>query len=146
MVYTELTKKAMKLAYEKHAGQTDRGGMPYIFHPIHLAEQMATEREVCVALLHDILEDTTMVPQELRDMGFPDEWVDDIKYLTKAPVESYEDYIQLLARHPVPRKVKLADLIHNADLSRLKKIRPEDVERSQKYIYFAKILDKWSEK
>lgn len=142
MVYTELTKKAMQLAYERHAGQTDRGGMPYIFHPMHIAEQMSTERETCVALLHDILEDTDTTPQELRDMGFPDEWVDDIKYLTKAPTESYDDYITLLARHSVPRKVKLADLLHNSDLTRLKKVTDKDVERMHKYIKYIKILEK----
>lgn len=143
MVYTELTKKAMDLAYKAHAGQTDRGGMPYIFHPIHLAEQMSTEREVCVALLHDILEDTTIVPEELRQMGFPDAWVDDIKYLTKAPLETYDEYIKVLARHDVPRKIKIADLIHNSDLTRLKKVTEKDLERKDKYLKYIEILEKW---
>lgn len=142
MVYTELTKKAMKLAYEQHAGQVDRGGIPYIFHPIHIAEQMITEREICVALLHDILEDTIIVPEELRQMGFPDEWVRDIELLTKSPTESYEDYIMRLAPFEIPRKVKLADLRHNITLERLDKVTEKDIARKTKYIKYIKILEK----
>lgn len=141
MIYTELTKKALILAYREHDGQVDKAGVPYIYHPIHVAEQMETEREVCVALLHDILEDTAIVPEELRQMGFPDEYVDDIKYLTRAPGETYAEYIQLLADKPVPRKVKIADLKHNIDLTRLPKVTEQDIKRKKRYEKFLKILE-----
>lgn len=142
MVYTELTKKAMRLAYEQHDCQSDRGGTPYIFHPYHIAEQMETEREICVALLHDILEDTIVVPEELRQMGFPDDWVDDIVKLTKTQSETYDEYIMRLAPFEVPRKVKLADLRHNATLERLDKVTEKDIARKTKYIKYIKILEK----
>ena len=58
MIYTELTKKALRLAYEAHTGQEDKAGIPYICHPLHLAEQMNDEISTCVALLHDVVEDT----------------------------------------------------------------------------------------
>ena len=66
MVYTKLTVKAMKIAYNAHHGQLDRSGAPYIFHPYHLAEQMNDEYTVCAALLHDTVEDTDMTIEELE--------------------------------------------------------------------------------
>ena len=74
MVYTPLTIKAMKLAYNAHEGQFDQSGVPYIFHPVHLAEQMEDEVSTCVALLHDILEDTDFTVQDL-EKEFPKEVV-----------------------------------------------------------------------
>ena len=76
MIYTEMTRKAMKLAYDAHQGQTDKSGVPYIFHPIHLAEQMQEEDTAVCALLHDVVEDTPYTLADLADMGFPREVTD----------------------------------------------------------------------
>ncbi len=72
MIYTELTKKALKLSFEAHKDQIDKSGMPYVFHPFHLAEQMDTEEKVIVALLHDVVEDTEYSLKDLENMGFPE--------------------------------------------------------------------------
>lgn len=119
MLYTELTKKAMVLAYRAHEGQLDKGGVPYIFHPFHVAEQMNTEEEICVALMHDVVEDTDITFEEIEAEGFPKSVVDAIRILTKADGEDYMDYITRVKDHPLAVKVKLADLEHNSDASRL---------------------------
>ena len=70
MIYTEMTKKALKLCFEAHKEQIDKSGMPYVFHPFHLAEQMQDEETTIVALLHDVIEDTDYTLDDLRKMGF----------------------------------------------------------------------------
>ena len=93
MVYTELTKKAMNIAYDAHHGQYDKGGVPYIYHPIHLAEQMDSEYECIVALLHDVVEDTDV---SINDLGkiFPKEVIEAIKLLTHDVTIEYMEYIR----------------------------------------------------
>ena len=78
MIYTQLTCEAMKIAYNAHHGQVDKGGIPYIFHPYHLAEQMPDEYTTCVALLHDVVEDTDVTLEMLRD-SFPEEVVEAVE-------------------------------------------------------------------
>ena len=118
MIYTHLTNQAMKLAYEAHHGQVDKGGIPYIFHPYHLAEQMDDECSTCVALLHDVVEDTQITLEQLRQV-FPQEVVDAVAVLTHPKDEPYLDYIRRVCENPIAKKVKLADLQHNSDESRL---------------------------
>lgn len=119
MIYTPLTCWALQIACTAHTTQLDKAGLPYIHHPLHLAEQMADEVSTCVALLHDVLEDTGMDAGDLRTTGFPDEVVNAISSLTRREGETYKDYIQRLAHDPIARKVKIADLEHNSDTSRL---------------------------
>ena len=76
MIYTPLTKAAMEIAYRAHHGQLDKSGVPYIFHPIHLAEQMVDEVTVCVALLHDVVEDTDITFEALEGEGFTAEIIE----------------------------------------------------------------------
>ena len=118
MIYTELTNKAMRLAYEAHHGQVDKGGQPYIFHPYHLAEQMTDEIATCVALLHDVVEDTSVTMDEL-EQEFPKEVTDALKLLTHDKDTDYFVYVRAIKTNPVARAVKLADLAHNGDESRL---------------------------
>ncbi len=118
MLYTELTTKAMKLAYKAHHGQFDRGGVPYVFHPFHLAEQMDTEAEICVALLHDVVEDTDYTIEQIRAEGFPEEVCNSVRLLTHDDDTEYMDYVKKLKQDKLARKVKLADLEHNSDASR----------------------------
>ena len=92
MIYTPLTVKAMKLAYEAHIGQYDKSGVPYIFHPFHLAEQMSDEFSVCAALLHDTVEDTSVTIEQL-EKEFPREVTDAVKLLTHSHDEDYFSYV-----------------------------------------------------
>lgn len=135
MIYTVLTKKALKLCFEAHKNQTDKSGMPYVFHPFHLAEQMDDEVTVCAALLHDVVENTDYTFDALEAMGFTADIIDVLKLLTRDKGTEYMDYIAALKHNPAAGKVKLADLRHNSDLSRYagENITEEEYERNQKY-------------
>ena len=138
MIYTELTMKAMNLAYNAHHGQFDKGGMPYIFHPVHLAEQMDDEFSTCVALLHDTVEDTAVT---LEDLGkdFPAEVVNAVRLLTHDDDVEYFDYVRAIKADPIAVKVKLADLAHNGDPTRISN-QGNAEKRRQKYAAARKIL------
>ena len=118
MIYTELTIKAMNLAYNAHHGQFDKGGVPYIFHPIHLAEEMDDEISTCVALLHDTVEDTAVTLEELAAQ-FPREVVEAVDLLTHRANVDYFDYVRAIKQNPIAVRVKLADLAHNGDPKRI---------------------------
>lgn len=133
MIYTELSRKAMNVAYSAHHGQTDKAGMPYIFHPAHVAESMTDEISTCVALLHDVVEDTDATFEEL-EQKFPPEVIEPLRLLTHQPGVDYLDYVRAIKNDPVATKVKLADLAHNADVTRISgcpDISPENIERLQ---------------
>lgn len=117
MIYTPMTKAAMKIAYRAHNGQLDKSGVPYIFHPIHLAEAMDDEISCCVALLHDTVEDTDVTLEELKAI-FPTAVTDAIALMTHDKRIDYFDYVRAIKENPIARKVKLADLAHNSDQSR----------------------------
>lgn len=122
MIYTELTNKALRFAYSAHHGQLDYNGIPYIFHPVHLAEQMDDEISCCAALLHDVVEDTPVTLEELA-LQFPSEVVEVVKLLTHSTDAEpnnagYFDYLLEIKKHPIAKKVKLADIAHNSDQTR----------------------------
>ena len=133
MIYTSMTKKAIKLAYEKHKNQFDKSGMPYILHPVHVAEQMSDEYSTVVALLHDIVEDTDVTFEDLKNEGFPIEVIESLKCLTHEKEQNYFDYIKNISKNEIATKVKIADLMHNSDLSRLDNVTQEDLLRLKKY-------------
>ena len=118
MIYTPLTVKAMQIAYNAHHGQVDKAGMPYIFHPMHLAESMDDEICCCAALLHDTVEDTDITFADLEKQ-FPKEIMDALKLLTHDKDTDYVSYVRAIKTNPVAVKVKLADIAHNSDQSRL---------------------------
>ena len=135
MIYTEQTKKAMQLCFAAHKEQTDKSGMPYVFHPFHLAEQMCNEDTVTVALLHDVVEDSDYSIEDLRQMGFSAAVTDALQLLTHDPAVPYMEYVASIKSNPIARAVKLADLAHNSDLSRL---APDEIDewalvRQKKY-------------
>lgn len=134
MIYTHLTNEAMKIAYRAHHGQTDKGGIPYIFHPYHLAEQMTDEYTTCVALLHDVVEDTDVTLEQLAAV-FPKEVVDAIALMTHDDGTPYLEYVARIASNPIAKAVKIADLLHNSDKTRL-----EDQDTN------AAALKRWEEK
>lgn len=117
MLYTALTVKAMRIAYDAHNGQFDKCGVPYVFHPFHLAEQMQDEYSVCAALLHDVVEDTDMTFEQLAE-DFPELVITALKLLTHEDGTDYFDYVRALKDNPIARAVKLADLAHNSDPQR----------------------------
>lgn len=117
MIYTEMTIKAMKIAYEAHLGQLDYNDVPYIFHPYHLAEQMDDEVSCTIALLHDVVEDTRLTLSDLEQI-FPTQVVEIVRLLTHDENVDYFDYIREIKKNPIATKVKLEDLKHNSDESR----------------------------
>lgn len=133
MLYTNLTKKAMKIAFEAHKEQVDKTGVPYIYHPIHLAEQMDDEASICVALMHDVVEDTDTTFEDLEKEGFTKEIIDALRLLTHDDSVPYLDYVKEIKQNPIATKVKLADLNHNSDLSRLDSVDDKAMERLEKY-------------
>ena len=134
MKYTALTKLALKICFEAHKDQLDKGGMPYVFHPFHLAEQMETEEEICTALLHDVVEDTDCTLEEIKDMGFPKEVTDALGLLTHDSAVPYMDYVKEIKKNPIARQVKLADLRHNSDINRIEIKTEAEAQKAQKRV------------
>lgn len=142
MIYTELTNKALRIAYDAHAGQLDKCGTPYIAHPLHVAEQMDDETSTCVALLHDVVEDSDVTLDDLA-CDFPPEIVEGVRLMTHEPGVDYLDYVRAIKGNPLAKKVKLADLAHNSDETRFagRPIALEELERRRrKYAAARKIL------
>ena len=140
MIYTDMTKKAQKLCFEAHKEQVDKSGLPYVFHPFHLAEQMESEETTVVALLHDVVEDTDYTIEDLTAMGFDKAVTDAIALMTHADGVDYMDYVRAIKDNPIAKVVKLADLTHNSDLSRLDIIDEKALQRVKKYKEAIKIL------
>ena len=141
MIYTKLTIAAMKLAYQAHHGQTDKGGMPYIFHPYHLAEQMADEYTTCVALLHDVVEDTNISLDDLKSI-FPKEVTNAVALMTHDSNVPYLEYVRNIAANPIAKAVKLADIHHNSDSTRMPEASNAVLARySEKYQLALKVLE-----
>ncbi len=141
MIYTAQTKRALKLCFEAHKEQVDKSGMPYVFHPFHLAEQMETEETVTAALLHDVMEDTEYTLDDLRQMGFSENVLEALTLLTHDDHVPYLEYVSALKSNPIARAVKIADLRHNSDLTRLDYVDEKARERVQKYGKALEILN-----
>lgn len=139
MINSKLTRKAMSVAYNAHINQFDKAGVPYIFHPIHLAEQMDTETECVVALLHDVVEDTDVTFEQL-EKEFSSDIIKILKLLTHDKETDYMEYVKIIKENPIAKKVKIADITHNADETRLDKITEKDILRREKYKEALKIL------
>ncbi len=141
MLYTENTKRAMKLCFEAHKEQVDKSGMAYVFHPFHLAEQMPDEETTIVALLHDVVEDTEYTLEDLREMGFSEEVLEAISLMTHGKSVPYMEYIQQIKKNKIAATVKRADLMHNSDLGRLDVVDEKALKRAEKYKQAISILD-----
>ena len=131
MIYTQKTIEAMKLAYTAHHGQVDKSGVPYIFHPIHVAEQMNTEKRTILALLHDVVEDTEVTMSQIREK-FGQDIVDVLVLLTHEKNVPYLDYINKIKNNPDATAVKIADMKHNLERIYL---LPEDIQMRLKSKY-----------
>lgn len=141
MLYTHLTKRALKLCFAAHRDQTDKSGLPYVFHPFHLAEQMPDELTTVVALLHDVVEDTPYTLEDLAKLGFPQKVLSALARLTHDPSVPYLDYVAAIKEDPIARQVKLADLRHNSDLTRLDHVDDKARQRAEKYAAAIRLLE-----
>ena len=133
MIYTPLTKKALQICFEAHKDQVDKSDLPYIHHPLHLAEQMTDEVTTIVALLHDVLEDSPITMDQLAEEGFPAEALEAIALMTHGDDVDYMDYVKKIKQNPIAKAVKLADLAHNSDTTRLDVVTAKDLERVDTY-------------
>ncbi len=115
--------------------------MPYVFHPFHLAEQMKDEETTVAALLHDVVEDTDYTIADLEQMGFPCAVPDALKLLTHNDDTPYMEYVAKIKDNPIAKAVKLADLEHNSDLSRLDTIDENALKRKEKYSQAIRLLN-----
>ena len=125
--------KAHEVAKKAHFGQIDRAGIDYIKHPETVASFVATDEEKAVAYLHDVIEDTSLTLLDLKKEGFSKNIIEAVDILTKKKGQDYQSYLNLVKKNELARVVKLADLRHNSDLTRLPLITEKDLERNKKY-------------
>jgi (p)ppGpp synthase/HD superfamily hydrolase len=133
------------LATGAHADQYDKGGNPYILHPLKVMHYLKSEDEElqCIALGHDIIEDTNVTYADLRKAGFSDRIIDGIRTLTKVPGETYDEYKERVFENRDAMLVKMADLRHNTDIRRLKGVSEKDIARVAKYhMFYLEIQEK----
>lgn len=133
MIYTKMTKLALKICFDAHKDQLDKSGLPYVFHPFHLAEQMTDEETCAVALLHDVVEDTDITLGDLEKLGFGEKILEAISLMTHNEGVDYMDYVAKIKTNPIARAVKLADLRHNSDMTRFDIVTDWDIKRAEKY-------------
>ena len=125
--------RAIEIAARTHAGQLDKGGAPYILHPLRVMLRVAPGAQQIVAVLHDVVEDSEVTFEDLEREGFSAEVISGLRAVTKIEGESYEDFVARAALDPVGKAVKLADLMENSDLSRIAEPSQKDLERVAKY-------------
>lgn len=136
MIYTYLINKALRLSYQAHQGQLDKAKIPYVFHSYYLAEQMGKDEEaICVALLHDVVEDSYLTIQDLELENFPQSVIEAVDVLTHKREDTYFDYIRKIKANSLATKVKIADINHNLDLTRFdwEDISSQSMERIKRY-------------
>lgn len=131
--YNRLLELAIKVATEAHVGQVDKGGKPYINHPQAVAASLTNTEYKIVAYLHDVCEDTSITSDDLKDMGFTYRIVNSIRLLTKTDELTYEEYLRRLRMDSCARAVKIADLKHNMDITRIPDPSEKDYVRIEKY-------------
>ena len=125
--------QAIELAVKHHKGQYDKGGKPYILHPLRLMMSVDTDDEKIVAVMHDLVEDTHITIAYLRTAGFSEKVLSALDCVTNRDNEDYESFIERIAQNPLATKVKLADLEDNMDLSRISEPSKKDYKRIEKY-------------
>lgn len=138
----EQLNKALLLAIEKHKGQVDKAGAPYILHPLSVMGKVESLEAKIVAILHDILEDTDVTKNDLISLGFEESIVEAVYFLTKPKSFTYMDYICFIKNcgNELSIEVKIADLKHNLDISRLKEPTEQDLSRCERYKKALRIL------
>ena len=127
------SERAYEIAKKAHLGQVDKAGEAYIKHPEKVASFVKTDEEKAVAYLHDIIEDTELTLEDLYEYDFSKEVIEAVDIITKKRGEDYQSYLNSVKKNKLARAVKLADLRHNSDLTRLTKVTEKDIERKEKY-------------
>lgn len=127
------SEKAYEIAKKAHLGQVDKAGEDYIKHPEKVASFVKTDEEKAVAYLHDVIEDTELTLEDLNKYDFSKEVLEAVDIITKKRGEDYQSYLNSVKNNKLARAVKLADLRHNSDLTRLIKVTEKDIERKEKY-------------
>ena len=135
--------RAIEIAANAHAGQRDKAGQPYIFHPLRVMFRVDGEHEQMAAVLHDVVEDTAITIDDLAREGFPPEVLRAVEALTKLPGETRLEAAARAAADPVARKVKLADNAENMDLSRIPNPTDKDHARCREYAEVRELLLAW---
>jgi (p)ppGpp synthase/HD superfamily hydrolase len=123
----------IKLAVDAHLGQRDKANLPYILHPLRLMMKFELYEEMATAILHDVIEDTSVTSEELEKQGISKEILDAVNCLTKKDGEDYQDFIQRISQNSLATKVKIEDIKDNLDLLRLKTLTDDDLLRAKKY-------------
>ncbi|WP_339223447.1 HD domain-containing protein [Paenibacillus sp. FSL W7-1332] len=124
---------AISIALKAHKGQVDKGGNPYILHPLAVMNRVETIEEKIVAVLHDVVEDTEVTIDQLRETGFSEEILEAMNLLTRAKEDSYEEFIDKTLKNRIARNVKIADIKENMNLSRIQDPSEQDYMRIEKY-------------
>lgn len=137
----ELLEKAINLAQKYHKGQFDKGGHPYIEHPLRVMNDVESIDEKVVAVLHDVIEDCHVSREELIKEGIPEHLVKKLEILCRAKNEDYFDYIDRIKADSITINVKLSDLKDNMNLERLKEVTDKDIKRLEKYKKAKEILE-----
>ena len=134
----ELLSRMLLFATNAHHGQFDKSGQPYILHPITVMHMLQTDDEElqCIALGHDLVEDCKVTYQDLWDQGFTERIIEGIRAMTKIPGETKDEYKTKVKSSPDAIKVKMCDLRHNSDITRLKDLTPKNIERTIFYHQF----------
>ena len=136
---------AIAIAVEAHRGQTDKAGQPYILHPLRVMLSLNTDQERIAGVLHDIVEDSEITLEDLRARGFSEEVLQALEAVTKRPGESgdagYEAFVERAGRDPIGRRVKIADLLDNLNLTRLADLGDKDASRLGKYLKALRFLE-----
>ena len=127
------SEKAYEIAKKAHLGQVDKAGEDYIKHPEKVASFVKTDEEKAVAYLHDVIEDTELTLEDLNKYDFSKEVLEAVDIITKKRGEDYQSYLNSVKKNKLARAVKLAELRHNSDLTRLIKVTEKDIKRKEKY-------------
>ena len=126
------SEKAYEIAKKAHLGQVDKAGEDYIKHPEKVASFVKTDEEKAVAYLHDVIEDTELTLEDLCEYDFSKEVIEAVDIITKKRGEDYQSYLNSVKKNKLARAVKLADLRHNSDWTRLAKVTEKDIKRKEK--------------
>jgi (p)ppGpp synthase/HD superfamily hydrolase len=141
----EMLDKMLNIAVNAHHGQFDKGGNPYILHPLKVMHYLKSDDEelMCMALGHDVIEDTDVTYQDLRDAGISERVIKGLQCLTKQRGQTYQEYKAAVFSSEDAMRVKMADLRHNTDIRRLRGVTEKDIARIAKYqMFYTEIKDR----
>ncbi|MDC7233901.1 MAG: hypothetical protein PQJ58_11780 [Spirochaetales bacterium] len=130
---SNILEKAIAIAVKAHQGQTDKAGQAYILHPLQVMHNVISDEQKAGAVLHDVVEDTDLTPDDLRAQGMPKKVISIVESLTNREGEDYDQFIDRVLHNPDAVQVKIADIEDNMDLTRLESLRDKDLQRIRKY-------------